>query len=368
MKDNERCERYAVRQSLTEPRGQKDILDIARCLCGIQDQIPGTTFLVGRARSEKANINELQTFLYKQRRLVRTWTVRGTIHVIATADLPLFQKALWPEWQARWSTFLDQHTTREQRKIAAMAALEVLKGGPITRTQLLAGVEQQLGIRADWLAYLFSSWGGVLKELAYRGEVIHGPYKGSEVCFIRTEDWLGSSVTKHTIQEPDDALSVLLVRYLQAYGPATIQDFAYWSGVTVTRARRALQLAADQISSGSKTKSGPRKLLDVPPALENKDVDEPAFVAFLPKFDSYVLAHKDKFYLTKDYYKQVFRPGADVAAVVLVQGEIVGTWHWEKKGKRRGVIFTLFAPLTRKIQQKIQEEAQRLTLEIQADR
>lgn len=58
-----------------------------------------------------------------------------------------------------------------------------------------------------------------------------------DVCFVRLQDWL--DVPARTL-EPDEALAVLLERYLHAYGPATLQDFCYWSGVTVQRARKAL--------------------------------------------------------------------------------------------------------------------------------
>ena len=155
MVEDERCRQYAVRQGLTDPRSQRSLLDVVGHLCGIQEQISGNTLLAFRARSVGVSLHELRADLFDQRRLVRTWTVRGTVHVVAVADLPLFRKALRPEWETRWNTFLDRHTTREQREIAAKAVVELLKDGPATRAQLLTGVEQYLGIRAEWLTYLF---------------------------------------------------------------------------------------------------------------------------------------------------------------------------------------------------------------------
>ncbi|MEW8977843.1 MAG: crosslink repair DNA glycosylase YcaQ family protein [Symbiobacterium sp.] len=231
------CATYAARQWLGRDRRASGVVELARHLVGIQSQIPTTPALAARARLPSAGPDDMRRELEQARRLVRTWTVRGTLHVVPTDDLPLFWRALRPEWETRWSKYLDNHVSREQREQAAAAALQVLAGGPATRTEILAGAQEILGCREEWLAYLFSSWGGVLKDLAYAGLVVYGPEREGEACFVRVEDWLDLPAVD---MDPDDALAVLLDRYLKAYSPARLQDFVHWSGVTAGRAREAL--------------------------------------------------------------------------------------------------------------------------------
>ena len=407
--DSQRAAAYAVRQGLTQPRGRESLCEIVGRLCGLQDQVAGGAYYAARARSEAVEPGDLQTELQETRRLVRTWTIRGTMHVIRTVDLPLFRAALLPDWETRWSVFLDHYATRDQRRTAAEAALEVLRDGPATRAELLERVGRTLGGAPPWLAALFSGYGGVLKDLSYQGLIIHGPTgdgpgRSGEVSFVRTEDWLGSGSPASPPADADAALSVLLTRYLQAYGPASVQDFAYWSGVTVARTRRALELAGDQVGPadpGLRAGSiGPGSLLDIRPpggpgglggpdgaagkggpggqagsdgaagkgGLAESGSDDhcppgpAAPVAFLPKFDSYVLAHRDKFYLEEPYRREVFRAAADVAATVVADGVVVGTWRWQGTGSSRSVAASLFGTPSPELIRLVDEEGSRLGL------
>jgi hypothetical protein len=402
--DNQRAAAYAVRQGLTQPRGRESLCEIVGRLCGLQDQVAGGAYYAALARSEAVEPGDLHTELQETRRLVRTWTVRGTMHVIRTEDLPLFRTALLPDWETRWSVYLDHYATRDQRRTAAEAALVVLRDGPATRAELLERVGRTLGGAPPWLAALFSGYGGVLKDLSYQGLIIHGPTRGGagrasgvapavapgdgtpgdgpgrsgEVSFVRTEDWLGSGPPASPPVDADAALSVLLTRYLQAYGPASVQDFAYWSGVTVARTRKALELAGDQVGpadlgprAGS---SGPGRLLDIRPpggpdgqagpdrAAGKGGPAGPAPLAFLPKFDSYVLAHRDKFYLEEPYRREVFRAAADIAATVVAGGVVVGTWRWQGSGSSRSVAPSLFGTRSPELVRLVGEEGSRLGL------
>ena len=366
--DSQRAAAYAVRQGLTLPRGRESLCEIVGRLCGLQDQVAGGAYYAALARSEAVEPGDLRRELEETRHLVRTWTIRGTMHVVRTEDLPLFRAALLPDWETRWSVFLDHYATSDQRRVAAEAALEVLRDGPATRAELLERVGRTLGGAPPWLAALFSGYGGVLKDLSYQGLIIHGPPgdgpgRSGEVSFVQTEDWLGSGPPASPPVDADTALSVLLTRYLQAYGPASVQDFAYWSGVTVARTRRALELAGDQVGpadpglrAGS---SGPGGLLDIEPP---GGPGGPVPVAFLPKFDSYVLAHRDKFYLEEPYRREVFRAAADVAATVVASGMVVGTWRWQGSGSSRSVAPSLFGTRSPELVRLVAEEGSRLGL------
>lgn len=324
------CARYAQNQWLDGERRTGDVVALARHLVGIQSQLRTTPDLTARARLASARPGDVRRALEETRQLVRTWTVRGTLHVVAAEDLPVFWRALQPEWESRWSKYLDKHVSRAQREAAAAACLEILARGPATRAELLEGAQEILGCRDEWVAYLFSSWGGVLKDLAYAGKVVYGPELEGEVRFVRTEDWLDLSPAD---MDPDDALAALLERYLRAYSPARIQDFAHWSGASVRRAREALSRLAGKVAV--------RDGWLAPEGEEPSPPAEAGGVRLLPKFDPFLLAHGEKFYLDEAHYKAVYRAAADVAAVILHAGRVIGTWRAE--GAR--VVPQLFDPV-----------------------
>ncbi|WP_374712678.1 winged helix DNA-binding domain-containing protein [Symbiobacterium terraclitae] len=342
----DRCAVYADRQWLGRERKACDVVALARHLVGIQSQLPTTPGLAARARLADVGPDDVRHELEQTRRLVRTWTVRGTLHVVPAEDLPLFWQALRPEWEARWSKYLDNHVTRQQRADAAAACLQILARGPATRAELLAGAQEILGCRDEWVAYLFSSWGGVLKDLSYAGQVVYGPELEGEVRFVRTEDWVDMPELD---MDPDEALAALLERYVTAYSPARLQDFVHWSGVTVKRAREALARLKGRVEVRDGWLVRARED-DQPPG----DV---GVVRLLPKFDPYPLAHKAKIYLDEAHYKAVFRQAADVSAVVLSRGRVIGTWR--ARGHR--VTPELFAPVDGAVAIALEQELEALS-------
>jgi hypothetical protein len=304
------------------------------------------------------NDDDLQRLLQAERRLVRTWTVRGTVHVVAAEDLSLFREALRPEWEARWSAYLDRHVTREQRLVAAAAARELLADGPLIRSQMLVGARRLLRTDDEWLDYLFGGWGGVLKDMSYRGDIVCGAMNSGEIQFALTDAWLGVAASDPSrdgqARSPDVALSRLLVRYLEGYGPATLQDFVYWSGSTMARARQALALAGSAVVIVPGAVPGLLASSASGPSAAGGPGEVPAPIALLPRFDPYSLAHRDKFYLPQEHRQEVFRAAGQVAATVVAEGRIVGTWRPGAPGRRGRAtepiidLFDDLAPQTRR--------------------
>lgn len=333
MQPEERVSQYAQRQWVTAERTHSDLVALAHHLVGIQAQIPTTPATAAQARIAGVTPGSVRQELAETRRLVRTWTVRGTMHLVDAQDLPLLRTALRPEWEQRWSLYLNRHATRAQREVAGRAVMAVLEAGPATRAELELGVQEYLGVRAEWLSDLFSSWGGVLKDLAYAEQVLHGPERNGETLFVRTRDWITLPEYKGSA---DEALAEVLQRYLAAYGPSTLQDFVYWSGVTVARAKRASALVSDSMICTDGYLSVPNP----------KPKGQTAHVRLLPKFDPYIMAHKEKFYLPTELRSAVFRPAGDVSAVVLLEGVVVGTWHLEGAEQRRRITWDIRQPLS----------------------
>jgi uncharacterized protein YcaQ len=207
---------------------------------------------------------------------------------------------------------------------------------------------------------LFSAWGGILKETCYEGLTVHAQPCGAEACFARLDKWL-PNLNLDKLDETQ-AKEKILLKYLNGYGPASVQDFAYWSGLMISDARKTLENVASELEEV--------KIEDVKgqfwmqkkdyKTLMEMDLDEKTPVRLLPKFDSFVLGHKGRTRIIQiEFMKQVYRPiVGDVAATILVNDRIVGTWRYKKTKSSMTVAISLFQKLEKEDLNEIKSVAE----------
>ena len=163
-----------------------------------------------------------------------------------------------------------------------------------------------------------------------------------------------------------EAQCALFRKYLRAYGPATLHDFAHWSGISmqevrglrpamwirsiveVLRRQAAIAPAARRCSE-SWRKAG--------------ELSGKVCTRLLPIFDSYLLAHREKDHLlSMQHYKRVYRNQGWISPVVLVDGEIAGVWSYKPKGKKLAVEVEPFGKLSKVTRAGIEREADSLAV------
>src|SRR5690242_15361336 len=170
-------------------------------------------------------VTDVRNALWKDRTLVKTWLMRGTLHLVPASDLPVFTAAiagvsLVP--RQSWLKYFGLTLPEIQKLVETIGG--ALNGEPMTREQIIAvaGKGQNERVRT-WLR---SGWGGFLKPVARMGYLCFGPSRGQSVTFVNPREWLGS----WREVDPQAALAELARRYLHAFGPATRQDFSFWLG------------------------------------------------------------------------------------------------------------------------------------------
>src|SRR5688572_14982534 len=168
--------------------------------------------------------------------IVRSWPLRGTLHFTAAEDLRWMLELLAPRVLARHSARLardfevDAATLRRSRA----AAIEALNGGrALTRAQLYAALERA-GIRTTASRGLH-----IIFRLAHEMLILFGPRQGKQQTFVLFDE----CVRKSTALKGDDALHELARRYFTSRERATAADFAWWSGLTLTEAKRGAEMA-----------------------------------------------------------------------------------------------------------------------------
>ncbi len=282
----------------------------ARAVLGIQAQDLRAAGLAVRARVPGARPDSLAAA-----GLIRTWTVRGTVHLVAADDLPWIDALTGPRNRRRFDALMAKRGNTATAEAIRPAALEILADGPMTRAELIGRLD------AAGLPSLGPHSINVLMPwLAATGEVV-GDAAGS---FSRADP--------PPPVDGDEALAVLGRRYLAGYGPAGPEDLARWSGLPITACRRALAAIDGAVGAGGGLLALPGP--DPPPA-------PPALI--LGAFDTAMLGWRSREPIVAAGDDRRLLPGGGVIRpAVLTEGRAAATWKLEGSGARRRIRFDWF--------------------------
>ncbi len=315
-----------ARHHLTQRAPNNDLARVVGDVGGVQAQVMSAAELQVAVRAD-CSVQDVRAALWKDKKLVKTWLMRGTLHLIPAEDLPLFTAAMHTHWlrtRNAWLAYVQLNEADFTELIDAIG--QALDGEALTRDELIARVGKGRSERVH--AVLKSGWGGILKPVARSGLLCFGPSRGQSVTFVRPRQWLG---TWRDV-DPEAALVEVARRYLRAYGPATRNDFARWFGTWSGVANAAWAGLAKELVAVSI--EGRRA--DLPAAdLDQISADTPEpTVRLLPNFDPYLLGHVNRDHLfASEHRARVSRTAGWISAVVLVDGRVVATWtHAVAKG------------------------------------
>lgn len=328
-----------------EPRASApELVAVAAAVGGIQAQVMSAAELSLGARVDGITRADVVSALWEDRTLVKTWAMRGTLHLLPAADLPLFMAACGSRpagWWGAWEKELGISHLDFKRLIEAIG--DALDGKRLTRRELIEAVLPRLGGSQALRAAMESGWGSLLKPAARAGHLCFGPSRGPQVTFVRPDQWLGGWARVDELA----AGAELLRRYLAVNAPATREDFGRWLGMTPIVRQAWDDVLPEMIRvEGGHALPGYREL----PAPSG-------CVRLLPNFDTLLLSHARREYLVGgDNRARVYRTAGWVSAVVLVDGAIAGTWQLD----RGTVRIEEFRPLTAKERRGLDQEVERL--------
>ena len=328
---------------------RKELVDAVKALCGVNAQLLSAMALALRARVKELSSEEIETSRVKDRVLVRTWCMRGTMHLLAADDLDWLLSAIAPAVLRDAWRWLEKRGGLDRERAAKILddAHRILKrNGPMTRRELMAALAEKHGSEVT------SAAAGVVWLSGMLGRVCFGPERGSQPTYAALEDWLGRKVK---ISRKPDYLE-LARRYLRGYGPAGPRDLAAWWGLAITEAREAWALLQEELVE-LHVEGRPVWLLSSE-SLALADARRRArTVRLLPAFDTYLLGyHTRDFAVPPKYQSRVFH-GGQVVPVVLVDGCASGTWRSERRGKEIQIRVTPFSSFPSAVRALIAEEA-----------
>jgi hypothetical protein len=306
-----------ARQYLLAPAS--DAVAAASRLLGAQAQVHSAGVLQLRARCPSVTSDDVRAELFETRGLVKMWTQRGTLHIVAARDLPAILALRDARMPARLKLYAAQGLPARKMRALGAAISGAIADGYLSRRQIADLVCPQVGAWArEWVE---ESWGGVLKNVSEPGYLCHGPANSTVGTFRRLDRWV--PVERLAVEE---GLDRFLDRYLEGYGPATERDFARFSGLPVTAARAAFARARKKLVRVALNGDEAWVRAGDEDELRRAAMPDDRLVV-LPAFDPYLLAHADTTqYVEEKHRKQVSRQSGWISPVILRRGTVVGVW------------------------------------------
>jgi hypothetical protein len=277
-----------------------------------QDQ-PGALLAIALRTAGRSREEVLAAFDAGE--IVRSWPMRGTLHILAAEDLG-------------WMLTLG---TPRPRAAAALRRTQLgLTDADVERAEELARPAVPIpraGLTTVWEEAGLAPAGGrgyhLLNELAHRGVLCFGPTVDGEPAVVAVDDWIRAPRRL----ERDEALGEWARRYFRSHGPATRADFARWTGVPAADADTGIALARPELATMDV--EGTEYLLDpaVPDVLAARR-RAALGVHLLPGFDEFVLGYADRRHvLAPEQFDRIVPGGNGVfRATVVHRGRVVGTW------------------------------------------
>jgi hypothetical protein len=335
-----------ARQMLLQRRKATVALAIHK-LAGLQAQAPNPPYIGLWSRLEGFRREQLTEAL-KKRRVVRMSAMRATLHLLAAPDALAWRPLLEAVHQRGLS---GEHA----RALEGLDRAAVVKAGRALLAEAsLNSAELGHALAARWKDRAPASLAALTRNSV---PLVHLPPAGSWNSHQSAQlqplaQWLGESAAGVPAATQDD----LLLRYLAAFGPATLADAGAWSGLTGWKA------VAERLRPRLRVFAGEQgqELFDLPRA-PRPDPDSPAPPRLVAEWDNLLLSHADRTRVMSDEHRaRVFTANGIVRGTVLLDGFVAGAWKIERAKHTAAVLLEPFTRWSNADRLGVQEEAMRL--------
>lgn len=263
--------------------------------------------------------------------IVRSWPMRGTVHITLADDIGWLLdltgvRALNPKTLLRrWTNLGIDEAFLERARDVAVTLLR--GGGRATRSEfgealMAAGVDVSGQVMYHVVWYL-----------AQTGTIVLGPVRGSDHELVLLDEWV--STPRRLTRE--DSLRELVVRYLDSHGPASIDDMAWWSGLTKADLRAGIEAAGDGLARVGHAARGSELFITADTLVRYNPDPVPirATTFALAPFDEHLLGYANREdVLSAEHLRAVdpMRNGV-FRATIVHGGQVVAIWKATRRAR-----------------------------------
>lgn len=335
------------KQHLTLESQVDDVVQVAGDISGLHATGIKEPYLALFARMRNFTMEKLDEALRVKRSLGKIRCMRGTLYILPADMLPVAYAATCGMVQylsRRYSEF--RGISDNEYAIISKKVMALLKG----REMSVAEIKKELGIKTNLAAALnFMCDEGLLARVQTSNSWSTRNYK---YAIFREY----SDIDLDEFSE-DEALIKLVESYLKSFGPATETDIAWWTGLTKTKIRVALERLSSKIAyvAISGLDGDFLILRSELEALRKTRLGGEPVVNLLPNLDPYLMGYKQRDrYVSSEYFTKVFDRSGNVTSIILVDGRIAGVWDYSELEMK---IF-LFKKLLDSVKQQVELKAQ----------
>jgi hypothetical protein len=339
------------RQHLDRRLPRAKLLSVASELCGLHAQVMSSAELTALCRIDGLRRDDVPKLLWKERKLIKTWAMRSTLHLLPAedygrwlhvfADYRRFERSSWLQYFG---------VTSAELEVIVDAVCQATKTGLLTREQLadeVARITGLPGVREK----MMHSWGSLLKPACYRGALCFGPNQGQNARFMHP----GIEA------DPSGAPGFAARKYFAAYGPSTLDEFSRWLQFGRREARAQMTHLGEELAEVD-IEGTPAWMLRS--QLRSAQRADPVkTVRLLPVFDQYVFAaglRSAKVLPDPGHHSRVYKTQGWFAPVLLVDGRMDGVWKFARKPKCIELTIEPFVKPTQRVKRAAEEEAERI--------
>ncbi|WP_167045619.1 winged helix DNA-binding domain-containing protein [Salinibacterium sp. ZJ454] len=348
----QRLDRHGLGQQL--PGGAADA---AAAMLGAHAQVASAAQLSLGMRLTGVTRADVERAVTEQHSLVKTYGPRGTVHLLAAADLPLFTGALAavPPLTSQLPASIGLQPGQADEIIAGIAA--ALAADELTAEELDDAIGRSVGAWASEPVVpafqgMWPRWRLVISRAAHRGALVFGSGRCRTVTYTNPTRWQPGFAP----EAPETASRELLRRYLRAYGPAAPEHYAQWLSAPRSWAASLFDSLGAELTCAMLGESTVWMLRgDAPPTAQ------PRGIRLLPYFDAFVVGShpRELLFPGSAADRALSRGQAGNFPVLLIDGVVGGVWHLGRSSDRLQITVEPLKPLTKRQRALLDDEVQR---------
>lgn len=283
--------------------------EVVRSLGAVQAQDYNQSLWAIGLRMERATLGDIEKAL-AERKIIRSWGMRGTLHFILAEDAHWMRDIFGPLILSKYTPKVWEYhaTTPKMVELAAKVFTKALSGGKTLKRPEMLELLKSAGIREDKQQSYF-----LFAYLCQTGLLCLGESQDGKQTFALLDEW----VPKPRKLSREESLATLAGRFFTSHGPATLADFANWTGLKMPDAKYGLELVKSQFSS--ETIDGKEYYFRTP-------AKEGSGTFLLPGYDELVIGYKDRSPNFKHGEVKIATYNGMFYATTVIDGQVVGTW------------------------------------------